>query len=224
MTAVSCKGVTKTFGEGSAAVQALRGVDLEVKEGELLLIVGPSGSGKTTLISIIAGILHHDGGECTLLGEDIHGMHNGQKGAFRGKNIGFVFQAFNLIPMLTAAENVSIPLLLNGVSRHDALKKAEGFLENFGMKDKINAYPSELSGGQQQRVAVARACIHDPKIIVCDEPTSALDAETGSHVMEVLREYVLKDNRALIVVTHDSRIFSYGDRIVHVEDGVIKEG
>jgi len=224
MPAVVCKNVTKTFGEGSAAVKALRGVDLEVNEGELLLIVGPSGSGKTTLISIIAGILNHDEGECVLLGEDIHAMHNDKKGKFRGKNIGFVFQAYNLIPMLTAIENVSIPLVLNGTPRKEALEKARFFLEEFGMADKINAFPTELSGGQQQRVAIARACIHDPSIIVCDEPTSALDAETGTHVMEVLRNYVLKENRALIVVTHDSRIFSFGDRIVHVEDGIIKNG
>lgn len=223
MTAVECRQITKTYGEGPSAVQALRGIDLDVNEGELLMIVGPSGSGKTTLISIIAGILHHDEGECLILGEDIKNLTNGDRTKFRGENIGFVFQSFNLIPMLTAAENVSIPLVLNGMKRNEAEEKAAEFLKSIGLSDKVDKFPRELSGGQQQRIAIARGCIHDPRIIVCDEPTSALDAETGQLVMDVLRKNVLESDRALIVVTHDSRIFEYADRIVKVEDGSVRQ-
>ena len=223
MSAVECKQVTKTYGEGPSAVRALRGIDLEVKEGELLMIVGPSGSGKTTLISIIAGILHHDEGECFILGENIKNLSNGDRTKFRGENVGFVFQSFNLIPMLTAVENVSIPLILNGMQRKEAIAKSIELLNNVGLGDKIEKFPRELSGGQQQRIAIARGCVHNPKIIVCDEPTSALDAETGQLVMDVLRKNVLESNRALIVVTHDSRIFEHADRIVKVEDGTIRQ-
>lgn len=219
--AIACHGVTKVFGEGEAKVEALRGVDLELRLGELLMIVGPSGSGKTTLISILAGILDASEGECTVLGENLTQLHNAALTHFRGKNIGFVFQAFNLIPMLTAKENVAVPLLLNGIAYEEALHRAEEILKRFGLEDKIGEFPKNLSGGQQQRVAIARSCIHQPQIIVCDEPTSSLDSETGIKVMELLREEVLKKNRSLIIVTHDPRIFEFADRIVELEDGRI---
>lgn len=223
MTAVLCKGLKKTFGVGNAKVEALRGIDLEVNESELLMIVGPSGSGKTTLISIIAGILTPSEGQCQILGEDVHSFPDLQKTAFRGENIGFVFQSYNLIPMLTVLENVCIPLVLSNVPREEALERSAKFLENIGMGDKLTALPTQLSGGQQQRVAIARACVHNPRIIVCDEPTSALDAETGGLVMEVMKDLVLHDGgRSLIVVTHDSRIFDFADRIVRVEDGMLQ--
>ncbi|MDN3506972.1 MAG: ABC transporter ATP-binding protein [Simkaniaceae bacterium] len=222
-SAVICKGVTKTFGEGASSVDALRGVDLEHKHGELLMIVGPSGSGKTTLISIIAGILDATEGECSVLDHDMRELKNADLTLFRGKKIGFVFQAFNLIPMLTATENVAVPLLLNGVEYDQALAKAADLLKQYGLEDKLDKYPKNLSGGEQQRVAIARSCIHEPELIVCDEPTSSLDSETGTKVMELFRQEVLEKNRSLIIVTHDSRIFPFADRILKLDDGRVVE-
>lgn len=221
MLAVTCKNLKKTYGSGSSRVEALRGVDLEVEVGKLLMIVGPSGSGKTTLISIIAGILSPDEGECLVFGENIHALSNGERTAFRGKNIGFVFQSFNLVPMLTSAENVAIPLILNGASETDAELRAKDLLGQFGLSDKVDTPPQELSGGQQQRVAVARSIIHEPRLIVCDEPTAFLDHERGRMVVELLKNKALNESRALIVVTHDVRIFDFADAIVKIEDGQI---
>lgn len=216
-------GVDKTYGEGNTSTHALKEIDLEIYEGELLMIVGPSGSGKTTLISIIAGILDPSSGTCEVLGQDIVRMKNGLKTVFRGKNIGFVFQAFNLIPMLSTLENVAIPLIINGLDYEPAVDKAKMMLQEVGMSDKFASYPAMLSGGQQQRVAIARSCIHEPKIIVCDEPTSALDHETGAKIVELLKQRALLPGRTLIIVTHDARIFSFADRIVRMDDGKIAE-
>lgn len=217
--AISCHGITKVFGDGTARVEALRGVDLEIEEGQLLMIVGPSGSGKTTLISILAGILDPTAGECFVFGQNLKELKNSALTEFRGKNIGFVFQSFNLIPMLTCRENVAVPLLLNGVEYSKALEQAGEILKQYGLEDKLEESPVNLSGGQQQRVAIARSCVHEPRLVVCDEPTSSLDSETGIKVMELFREEVLKKKRALIIVTHDARIFEYADRIIRLEDG-----
>ncbi len=220
--AVRCKGVTKTFGTGDNAFLALRGVDLEVRTGELLMLVGPSGCGKTTLISVVAGVLRRSGGECTIFDHDYLKMAEQETTRFRGKHIGFVFQAFNLIPTLTAAENVSAPLVINGMKRKEAVDHAREMLHKVGFDDRMmESSPNDLSGGQQQRVAIARALVHNPRLIVCDEPTSALDSETGHKVMELMRELALGKDRALIVVTHDSRIFEFADRIARMEDGRI---
>jgi putative ABC transport system ATP-binding protein len=219
--AVSCKNVKKVFGKGASKVEALRGINLEVKKGELLMLMGPSGSGKTTLISVIAGILTQTEGECLVSGMDLNHMSDTVKTVYRGRHIGFVFQAFNLIPMLTCAENVSIPLILNGADRKIALEKAQKLLAGVGIPEKTNTSPMELSGGQQQRVAIARAMIHDPDLIVCDEPTSFLDHETGMKVMDLLRSIAGKDSKTLIVVSHDVRITKYADRIARMEDGKI---
>lgn len=220
---VKIESLDKTYGLGNTATHALKGIDLEIFEGELLMIVGPSGSGKTTLISIIAGILDPSSGTCQVLGENLQNMKNGQKTTFRGKNIGFVFQAFNLIPMLSTLENVAIPLIINGSDYEPAVEKAKDMIREMGMEDKFSSYPPELSGGQQQRVAIARSCIHEPKIIVCDEPTSALDHETGAKIVELLKQRALQPGRTLIIVTHDARIFSFADRIVRMDDGKIAE-
>jgi len=221
MLAVSCKNIKKSYGSDTPRVDELPGIDLEVEQGELLLIVGPSGSGKTTLLSIIAGILQQDEGECFVFGENLCDLQNGKKTEFRGKNIGFVFQSFNLIPMLTSKENAAVPLILNGVPLPAAQEKAAQILTRLGIPEKVDISPIELSGGQQQRVAIARGCIHEPKLIVCDEPTAYLDHETGRNVMEILKKEVLKQDRALIVVTHDPRIFDFADRIVKMDDGKI---
>ncbi|MEI9892534.1 MAG: ABC transporter ATP-binding protein [Chthoniobacter sp.] len=163
--AVHCSGLTKTFGTGNAAVRALRGVDLEVHNGELLMLVGPSGCGKTTLISVIAGVLRRDGGECSVFGQDYDGMTEDETTSYRGLNIGFVFQAFNLIPTLTTAENVAMPLIINGMKLREAVKRAREILVEVGFDDRMmDSHPTDLSGGQQQRVAIARALVHRPPL------------------------------------------------------------
>jgi putative ABC transport system ATP-binding protein len=221
--AVQCRGVTKTYGTCDAQVMALRGIDLDVRRGELLMLVGPSGCGKTTLISVIAAILNQDSGNCEVLGQDLKAMGQNARTRFRGVSIGFVFQLFNLLPALNAVENVSVPLLINGVSRKNAQTRASEILAEVDLGTRLKALPAQLSGGQQQRVAIARALVHDPKLIVCDEPTSSLDHETGRSVMKILRDIAKNPNRALIVVTHDSRIFEFADRIAYMDDGKIIE-
>ena len=221
--AVKLTGVTKSYGTGDARVTALRGVDLEVATDELMMLVGPSGCGKTTLISVVAGILDQDGGECLVFGEDLLRMKDRERVRFRGDNIGFVFQSFNLLPTLTAAENTAIPLLLKGVPRREAVGRAMAVLERVGLGGRGGSLPAQLSGGQQQRVAIARSLVHDPRLIVCDEPTSALDHQTGHKVLELFREVAMGDGRSLIIVTHDSRIFSFADRIATMDDGRIVE-
>ena len=219
--AVVCQNVVKTYDTGSQQITALQGIDLEVHVGELMMLVGPSGCGKTTLISVIAGILDQDSGLCRVFGEDLLALKNDQKLKFRAQNIGFVFQAYNLLPTLNAAENVSIPLIINGMKRREAVRKAAAVLEQVGLGDRADALPAQLSGGQQQRVAIARALIHSPRLIVCDEPTSALDHETGMHVLELLKAVAVDHSRALVIVTHDARIFGFADRIAQMDDGKI---
>ncbi len=220
--AVDCLGLTKSYGSGATAVPALRGVDLCAAPGELLMLVGPSGCGKTTLISVIAGILERDQGGCRLYGQDLQAMAEAERVAFRGRNIGFVFQAFNLIPTLSVLENASIPLLINGAGRAKAEARAAEALDRVGLGGRERSLPGQLSGGQQQRVAITRALVHEPRLVVCDEPTSALDHKTGAQVMEILRELCTGDGRTLIIVTHDARIFGYADRIAHMDDGRIE--
>src|SRR5215469_6395601 len=204
---VCCRGVTKSYGTADARVTALRGIDLDVHRSELLMLVGPSGCGKTTLISIIAAILDRDGGECLVLGHDAQHMDKTERARFRGASIGFVFQTFNLLPALTVAENAAAPLLINGVPRSQALSRTRELLDRVGLGDRAQALPAQLSSGQQQRVAIVRALMHNPKLVVCDEPTSNLDRETGHVVMGILRDVARSPARALVVVTHDSRIF-----------------
>ena len=219
--AVRVRGVTKEFGSDGALTRALRGVDLDVPYGELLMLVGPSGCGKTTLVSIVAGTLEPTAGDVTVLGHDLARMSNGRKVRFRRENVGFVFQSYNLLPALTAAENAAVPLLIAGWRRAHAVEAAGAVLTELGLGDRLSNLPSELSGGQQQRVAIARALVHEPRLLVCDEPTSALDAENGRITMELIERIAVQPGRAVIVVTHDSRVYSFADRIASMEDGRI---
>lgn len=217
--AVRCEKLVKIYDAGGQKVIALNDIDLTINLGELMMLVGPSGCGKTTLISVIAGILDQDSGVCELFGENVNAMRSKDKLQFRAKNIGFVFQAFNLLPSLNAAENVSIPLIINGVKRAEAERKAIEVLEQVGLGDRWKSKPSQLSGGQQQRVAIARALVHSPRLIVCDEPTSALDHTSGHNVMNLLKNVALHKDRALVIVTHDARIFDFADRMAQMDDG-----
>ena len=219
--AVRCQNVVKVYDTGGQRVTALNGINLDIAVGELMMLVGPSGCGKTTLISVIAGILDQDDGRCELFGENLLTMRSKDKLNFRAHNIGFVFQAFNLLPSLNAAENVSVPLLINGMKRAAAERIAIGILERVGLGERWQSLPSELSGGQQQRVAIARALVHNPRLIVCDEPTSALDHETGRNVMSLLKDVAMHKDRTLVIVTHDARIFDFADRIAEMDDGHI---
>ena len=220
--AVRVRGVTKEFGSGGSLTRALRGVDLDVPYGEMLMLVGPSGCGKTTLVSVVAGTLEPTAGDVQVLGHDLTVMSNGRKVRFRRDNVGFIFQAFNLLPALTAVENAAVPLLIAGWRRVQAVEAAADVLERLGLGDRLASLPSELSGGQQQRVAIARALVHEPRLLVCDEPTSALDAANGRITMELMQQVAVQPDRAVIVVTHDSRVYSFADRIASMEDGRIE--
>ncbi len=218
---IECRGIYKHYGEGSNRVDALKDINLKINQGEIRMFMGPSGSGKTTLISVIAGILTQNAGDCFVRGVDLNYLPDAEKTHFRGKNIGFVFQAFNLIPTLTCEENISVPLVILGTPKVEAVKRAKKLLTDFGMEDKIGVLPTELSGGQQQRIAIARAMAHMPPIIVCDEPTSFLDNTNGHKIMVLLKEMVTKHGITLIVITHDSRIVEFADSIDQIEDGQI---
>jgi putative ABC transport system ATP-binding protein len=219
--AVRCRGVTKSFPAGDGIVEVLHGIDLDVPAGELTMLVGPSGCGKTTLISIIAGILSPTKGSVETSGKPITQLRDAEKVAFRRENIGFVFQQYNLLPALTCAENAAIPLVAAGTPMAKAAQEAGAILARIGMGEHLNKLPNQLSGGQQQRVAIARAIVHAPRLIVCDEPTAALDAESGQTVLEILQQAALAPGRAVIVVTHDNRIYHFADRIIAMEDGRI---
>ncbi len=219
--AVVCRDLQKDFGEGATRVEVLRGVKFEAGQGELTFLVGPSGCGKTTLISVIAGLLDSSGGVVELFAQNVNQLSANERILFRRKNLGFVYQQYNLLPALTAAENAAVPLLAAGVRRREALDRSKALLVRLGMEDRLVTLPAKLSGGQQQRVALARALVHEPRLILCDEPTAALDHATGQSVMELLAGNAVHPNRAVIVVTHDTRVFHYADAIAHMEDGRI---
>lgn len=220
-SAVVCHSVRKSFGQAEGAIEVLRGVDFEAVQGKLTFLVGPSGCGKTTLISVIAGLLDRTSGKVELFGQDMEALTLRERTLFRRKNLGFVYQQFNLLPALTAAENVAVPLLVAGEPRGPALDRAKELLVKLGLEHRVDAVPSKLSGGQQQRVTLARALIHEPRLIICDEPTAALDHASGIAVMELLAENAVHPGRAVIVVTHDNRVFDYADAIAHMDDGRI---
>jgi putative ABC transport system ATP-binding protein len=219
--AVRCRAVEKIFGQGDSRVHVLRGVDFEARTGGLTFLVGPSGCGKTTLISVIAGLLDTTHGEVEVFGRNTEKLPARERVLFRREHLGFVFQQYNLLPALTAAENAAVPLLACGVKRTEAIDRARALLVTLGMESRADAFPNKLSGGQQQRVALARALVHEPRLIVCDEPTAALDHATGESVMELLASAAVHPERAVIVVTHDNRVFHFADAIAHMDDGRI---
>jgi putative ABC transport system ATP-binding protein len=221
--AVIVRGIVKSFGDGDSKLTVLKGIDLQAADGEIMMLVGPSGCGKTTLISIIAGTMNADKGDVEVFGEHLLKLKKSAITRFRAQNIGFIFQSFNLIPTLNCAENVSVPLLIQGVSARKAEQKGREMLERVGLGDKWRNRPNQLSGGQQQRVAIARALVHEPRLIICDEPTAALDAKNGAMIMELFHDVARKPGRAVIIVTHDNRIYKYADQIAQMEDGKIIE-
>lgn len=220
---VDVTGVEKHFGEGENRIHVLKKVDLQAYAGEILMLVGPSGCGKTTLLSAIAGTLKVEKGEIEVFGKPLHRMSSAALTRFRASSIGFIFQQFNLIPTLSVAENVSIPLLIQGVGNRESMDRSRAILEEVGLGDRWKEKPNKLSGGQQQRVAIARALVHEPPLVICDEPTAALDAQNGEIVLDLFYRVARGNGRAVLIVTHDNRIFSYADRIARMDDGVIIE-
>jgi putative ABC transport system ATP-binding protein len=219
--AIEAVGLSKWFGEGETKTNAVKDVSFDARFGEILYVVGPSGSGKTTMLSMISGILRPNGGTVKIEGQEIWTMSNDALAEFRLHKIGFVFQDYHLFPRLTTVENVAIPLILQKRPWDDAIKEAALDLEIVGLKARADLPPVKLSGGEQQRVAIARALVSRPDILIFDEPTASLDGDTGRNIVRFVREQILSDKRCIIIVTHDSRIYEFADRIVRMEDGKI---
>lgn len=219
--AVELQNISKRYRSGDIYLDALRGIDLKANKGEILMITGPSGCGKTTLLSIMAGTLRFDSGEVIIFGTKLSQLDDQQITDFRKTHVGFIFQQFHLLKALNTVENIAIPLLLNGWSRDEGLKKAAEMLTKVGLNGKEEIKPLRLSGGEQQRVAIARALVHEPSLVICDEPTASLDAANGAKIMELLAQVAKASSRCVIIVTHDHRIFKYADTLVSMEDGVI---
>lgn len=220
--AVRCRTITKDFGSAETRVRVLHGLDIDIPLGGITMLAGQSGCGKTTLLSIIAGLLNATSGDVSVLGNSLTAFSKKEAVLFRRRNLGFIFQQYNLLPTLTAAENAAVPLLADGVPLDVAVARASTLLERLGLGSRLHSRPAQLSGGQQQRVAIARALIHSPRLILCDEPTAALDGKTGHDVMQMLSEAAVDPDRAVVVVTHDHRIFDFATQIAHMEDGRIK--
>lgn len=218
---LEARDIVKELGQGAGKVRALKGVHLSLFPGELTLLMGPSGSGKTTLLSILGCILSPSSGSVTLAGERVDGLDPEALAAVRRRNIGFIFQSYNLFPTLTALENVRIALDVRGMPAAETVIRAETALREVGLGHRLRSYPRNMSGGEQQRVAVARALAGDPAVILADEPTAALDGENGHQVMALLQRIAKEKGRAVLAVTHDSRTLSFADRIVQIEDGLI---
>ncbi len=219
--AIQAVGLKKSFGEGAARTVAVNDVALDAKFNEMLYIVGPSGSGKTTLLSMISGILRPDAGTVRVEDTDVWSLSKNRLADFRLNTVGFVFQDYHLFPRLTTVENVAIPLILRRREWKQAIKEAMHCLDVVGLASRANLPPTKLSGGEQQRVAIARAIVSSPDILILDEPTASLDGDTGRKILEFVRKEVLSDKRCILIVTHDSRIYDYADRIVRMEDGRI---
>ena len=211
----------KIYASGDSTVQAVRGVDVEIKEGEMIAIMGPSGCGKTTLLNVLSGIDEPNSGEVMIDGNPMYSVSDDKRTQMRAQNLGFIFQDFNLLPVLSAVENVELPLLLLGKSASESRKSALEALDSVGLADRSEHRPTELSGGQQQRVAIARAIVHHPKVILCDEPTGNLDSATSSTVMTLLKEINNKLGTTFLLVTHDKDVASQCTRILRMDDGLM---
>ena len=220
--AIVARNIDKSFGTGEARTQALRDVSFDARFGEMLYIVGPSGSGKTTLLSVISGILRPDSGHVEVDGEDLWAMDSDRIADFRLNRIGFVFQDYHLFPRLTTAENVAIPLILRGRPWDEALAEARKMLKIVGLESRAELPPVKLSGGEQQRVAIARAIVSQPEILILDEPTASLDGDTGRTIVGFIRNEVLNAKRCIVIVTHDTRIYEFAHRVLHMEDGALR--
>ena len=223
-TILRARSIVHDYGSGETTFRALKDVSLEVRRGELLLLMGPSGSGKTTLLQVLGCLLQPTAGELWFRGRDLERAGADERGKLRLKHFGFVFQAYNLFPTLTATENVAVALDLHGLGRRAATARARELLVSVGLDGRLDAYPAQLSGGQKQRVAIARALAADPDVVLADEPTAALDSTSGARVVELLRALADREGRAVVIVTHDPRILSAGDRIITLDDGRVVAG
>jgi putative ABC transport system ATP-binding protein len=215
--------VTKVYQQGRRNVQAVRGVRLDIASGEFVAIMGPSGSGKSTLMHLLGALDTPTSGQALFDNQDLARMSDGQRSLFRRTKIGFIFQFFNLLPTLRSTENVALPLLLNGMARSKAIKAAEASLERVGMGHRADHFPEEMSGGEMQRVAIARALVTEPVAVLCDEPTGNLDSATSKEILTLLRALPADGRRTVVMVTHDPGAAAYGDRIVHIRDGLIEK-
>lgn len=221
MSKITISNLKKIYGTGESKVEALKGVDLKIDDGEFVAIMGPSGCGKSTLLHLIGALQSASEGSISIDGSSLEGLSDDELTRIRRQDIGFIFQFFNLIPILSALENVALPLVLDGMSQSEANKKAEEWLAKVGLDNRMSHLPSQLSGGQQQRVAVARALAHDPAFILADEPTGNLDSKSAQEITALLREISEKWEKTIVMVTHDPRMSSYANRIIHLKDGVI---
>lgn len=221
MKVVCCKDVKKNFKVGNEKVEILKGITLDIKEGEFVAIIGESGSGKSTFLNILGGLMPCECGEITINENRIDKLNENKLALFRRHNVGFIFQAYNLMPQLSAIENVEMPLIFSGVSKNKRRKRALDMLKKVGLEDRVNHKPSELSGGQQQRVSIARALMNNPKVILADEPTGNLDSKTSVEILELLKELNEKYKTTFVVVTHSKVVYKYATRIIKMEDGLL---
>ena len=219
---MEARDVTKHYPQGSRLVKALQGVSLRIETGEFTSIMGPSGSGKSTLMHLLGALDTPTSGEVYFHGKALHAMSDRELAALRRQRIGFVFQFFNLLPTLKAVENVALPLLLSGIGRGKALKPAYEGLERVGLAERAEHFPDEMSGGEMQRVAIARALVIEPEAVLCDEPTGNLDSATSEEILKLLRSLPEAGKRSVVMVTHDAHAARYGDRIVHLRDGLVE--
>lgn len=222
MPIIECTSVTKNFNLGKVKVEVLKGITLEIAAGQFTAIVGESGSGKSTFLNVLGGLMPYDSGEIVVAGTKIKNLNENQLALFRRKHLGFIFQSYNLLPQLTALENIEMPLIFLGVPKKERQKRALEILERVGLKDRVNHKPSELSGGQQQRVSIARALVNNPELILADEPTGNLDSKTSIEILDLLKELNRSLKMTFIVVTHSSQVYSYADRIIKMKDGYLE--
>ena len=220
---ISAQGVHKTYDTGAVRVQALRGVDLDVRRGEMVAIMGPSGCGKTTLLNCLSGLDDIDSGRVLLAGTELHSFSDDERSDYRARRMGFVFQLYNLLPVLSAVENVEMPLLVSGMGAREARAKAMEFLDIVGLTERAHHIPAELSGGQRQRVTIARALVNQPAIVWADEPTGDLDSETAGEIIDLMVELNRTNNQTFVIVTHSREVGESAHRIVFMRDGQIED-